>query len=92
MDTENNLIKEYEEKAFIYERISTYMKIELEDLLYKNKIPYLTTTSRVKTFESFKEKIERKGYLNPFDQVEDFCGLRIICYYRSDVLTISKIL
>ena len=49
-------------------------------------------TSRIKTLESFKEKIERKGYIDHFDQVEDFCGFRIICYYRSDVLNISKLI
>jgi len=92
MEIENKLRKDYEEKAFVLERISIYMKVELEELLYEAQIPYLTTTSRIKEFESFKEKIDRKDYSNPFEQVEDFCGLRIICYYRSDVLKISEII
>lgn len=92
MNSENNLEGKYEERALIYGRISTYMKIELEDLLYKNRVPYLPITSRIKTIESFKEKIDRKVYSEPFEQLEDFCGFRIICYYRSDVIKISKLI
>jgi putative GTP pyrophosphokinase len=92
MKAKDNLTEEYKEKEFIYGRISVYMNVELYDLLHIEKIPYLTITSRIKTLESFNEKIERKGYIDPFDQVEDFCGFRIICYYRSDVIRISKLL
>jgi len=92
MNTEEDLSKEYKERAFIFGRISTYMNVELDSLLHINQIPFLTITSRIKTLESFEEKIDRKEYSNPFDQVEDFCGFRIICYYRSDVLKISKLL
>ncbi len=68
------------------------MKVELDCLLWDNQIPFLTINSRIKTLESFTEKIDRKEYVDPFDQVEDFCGFRIVCYYRSDMLRISKLL
>ncbi len=92
MELVNDLREKYKEKAIIYDTIADYMKIELEELLQKSNISYLTTTSRIKSFESFEEKIDRKKYSNPFEQVEDFCGIRIICYYRSDVLKICKII
>jgi putative GTP pyrophosphokinase len=28
------------------------------------------------------EKIERKSYEKPFEDTEDICGIRIICYYH----------
>ena len=86
MKLKNNIKSEYKDRAFIYERISAYMKVELDCLLWDNQIPFLTINSRIKTLESFTEKIDRKEYVNPFDQVEDFCGFRIIFYYRSDML------
>ena len=92
MNLKNNLNIDYEDRAFIYGRISTYMKVELDSLLWAKEIPYLTIDSRIKTLESFTEKIDRKEYVDPFDQVEDFCGFRIICYYRSDMLKISELL
>jgi hypothetical protein len=52
MNQENNLNIEYEDRAFIYGRISTYMKVELDSLLRAKKIPYLTIDSRIKTLES----------------------------------------
>jgi putative GTP pyrophosphokinase len=38
------------------------------------------------------EKIERKKYVDPFNQVEDICGIRIICYYQSDIQRINEII
>jgi ppGpp synthetase/RelA/SpoT-type nucleotidyltranferase len=89
MDINTNLNSEYDERAFIYGRISTYMKVELTSLLWSKQIPFLTIDSRIKTLDSFIEKVDRKGYLNPFYQMEDFCGFRIICYYQSDMIKIS---
>lgn len=84
--------EEYDARAFTLNRIAIYMKMEIECLLHSQEIPFLTTSYRIKEFDSFIEKIDRKEYSNPFDQTEDFCGLRIICYYRNDVIKISEIL
>jgi len=55
-------------------------------------IDILDVQYRVKEFDSFYEKIQRKGYRKPFDEVEDICGLRIICYFPSDLDKISKLI
>lgn len=48
--------------------------------------------ARVKDLDSAYEKIDRKGYKQPFEQIEDWCGLRIICYYPSDIDLICAVL
>lgn len=39
-----------------------------------------------------KKKIERKDYKNPLEDIEDICGVRIVCYYQSDVEKIKNII
>ncbi len=70
-------------KAYKKLAINTIQALEL--FLEENKISYLSLDYRIKSYESIKEKIERKNYANPDTQIEDFCGIRIICYYQSDV-------
>lgn len=61
-------------------------------LLEKNNIKFVSVNYRVKSQESFKEKIERKWYSNPFKEMEDICWVRIVCYYKKDISHISKII
>lgn len=61
-------------------------------LLDKNKIKYISVDYRIKTIESFLEKIERKSYEDPLNEMEDICGVRIICYYQSDIEKICEII
>lgn len=52
----------------------------------------MTIESRIKDFESFYEKISRKKYENPFEENEDFCGIRIILYFQDDIEKVNKII
>ena len=56
----------------------------------KDHIKKFRIESRIKAIDSFYEKIKRKYYSNPFEQMEDICGIRIICYYSSDLPIISR--
>lgn len=75
-----------------YQRLGLNVQQALETFLKEYDIPYLSINYRVKELDSFLEKIERQGYTKPFDEVEDICGIRIICYYQSDIHRIQKII
>ena len=76
-----------------YERLAINLEQALKTLLDENGLSYLSVECRIKTLTSFLEKIPRKGYLaDPLVQCEDICGLRIICYYPSDIQRITHIL
>ena len=75
-----------------YKNLGELLEKDLKELLNDNSIEYYSITHRIKTFSSFYEKIERKKYKDPFSEIEDICGLRIICYYLSDIETINKII
>lgn len=84
--------KEYLSRKPSYEKLGKNIHDALETFLVENDITYLTISWRVKDLTSFTEKIERKEYSDPFDEVEDICGVRIICYYQSDIEKICKVI
>jgi len=48
-------------------------------------------TSRVKEEEHFIEKVERKGYGDPFAQMDDLVGARVVCYFIDDLERVRQI-
>lgn len=75
-----------------YARLGSNIVDALKIFLDEHGIPYVDIYSRVKSFDSFYEKIDRKKYSNPFDEIEDICGIRVICYYFSDIERINAII
>ena len=41
---------------------------------------------------SFLEKIERKQYKKPFEEMEDLSAMRVICYYDNDIEKIENLI
>lgn len=84
--------KQYFEAVTKYKKLAENIVDALKILLDEAQVSYLAIDYRIKTFDSFLKKIERKNYTNPFEQMEDICGVRIICYYRSDIEKICSVI
>lgn len=82
--------QQYKSVAKSYDKLGSNISQAFELLLKEHDISYLSITSRTKDHDSFMEKIERKSYQFPFDQIEDICGVRIICYYQVTLKRLSK--
>lgn len=82
----------YKESSPKYERLARNLRQAFETFLHDAGIEVLDVVYRVKDFNSFWDKIQRKGYKDPFQEMEDICGLRIICYYPSDLERIAQII
>ncbi|SKA00043.1 ppGpp synthetase catalytic domain-containing protein (RelA/SpoT-type nucleotidyltranferase) [Trichlorobacter thiogenes] len=87
-----SLRQKYEEMRPRLERLGNNIKAALEQFLEQNEIDVFGVSYRVKDFESFYEKIERKQYKDPFEQDDDLCGIRIIAFYPTDIERIEKII
>jgi len=63
------------------------------DLIKKDNID-AQIEYRTKNIKSFIDKINREGkdYKNPFAELTDLVGIRIICYYLEDVSPIVNII
>jgi ppGpp synthetase/RelA/SpoT-type nucleotidyltranferase len=88
----NATLARYEDFRDIYTNLAIAVQQALGVFLKKEKIEVFDIAYRVKSFEAFWEKIERKDYRRPFSQIEDICGLRIVCYYPFDLERISRII
>lgn len=86
-----DLINQYKTNYDNYLKLAKTLKKELYDSIKPN-VDKFRLEYRIKDFETFYEKIKRKYYNDPFEQMEDICGLRIICYYSADLPTISNII
>lgn len=82
----------YEERFPLYSRLADNIQVSIKSALDERGVVIHAVQARVKEFESFFEKISRKSYVEPFEQIEDFCGVRVICYYLSDLDRIAELI
>jgi ppGpp synthetase/RelA/SpoT-type nucleotidyltranferase len=75
-----------------YDRLGENLTSALKGFLVNDGLDVLSSTYRVKTFDSFWEKKDRKGVSDPFEEIEDICGVRIIAFYPSDIDKIDAII
>jgi ppGpp synthetase/RelA/SpoT-type nucleotidyltranferase len=88
----NEVSEQFSKVRTKYDTLGINLAQALELFLKESDIKVLSVSYRVKDKDSFVEKIDRKNYEKPFDEIEDICGIRIICYYQSDVDKIAKII
>lgn len=81
--------KEYIDNTELYNSLA---KSVSETLYDKIKIPVHSVKYRIKEFDSFYNKIQRKGYENPFLQCTDIIGFRVICLFKDQVDRILRLL
>mgnify|MGYP001114694399 CR=1 FL=1 len=89
-----SLRKEYDRRYEKHERLKGEIIYILERELKSQQIPFHSLEGRVKTFDSFIDKVRRQEQEldKPFEHVDDICGVRIICLFLSDVEQIGKII
>lgn len=58
----------------------------------KEGITYHQLTGRVKTLDSFVDKITRLETKEPFEDISDICGVRVICLFLSDLKRVGRII
>ncbi|RYC43269.1 GTP pyrophosphokinase [Pectobacterium zantedeschiae] len=75
-----------------YELLGKYIVFILENQLQSKNIDYLSVTYRTKTKEGVYEKINRKKYKDPINQMTDVSGIRVILYFESDIEKVSSII
>ncbi|MDF2892853.1 MAG: hypothetical protein K0R80_3220 [Clostridia bacterium] len=84
-------VEEYKLKVPFYKQLSEAVKGIINYVLDDKKIVYHSISCREKGLESFKEKIARKKYDNPFKDMQDLAALRIITYIDDDVKAVCSL-
>lgn len=75
-----------------HERLTRAVVTILQGVLKVNNIDYLSVTGRTKDLQSATEKIRRKGYANPQDQMTDLSGIRVVLFSETDVRQTSELI
>src|SRR4028118_2107679 len=84
--------KWFETQRTTYEVLTNIVKNTLERLIKDAKIDYLSITARTKEIDSFVEKIVRKHYQNPSQEITDLAGIRVITFIESDALKVNELI
>lgn len=88
----SNFLERYQNLIPLYQRLESNISLFLEQDLNDRNLSIFDVESRVKDEKSVENKIRNKGYQNPETEIEDFCGIRIICYYQEDIRNICEII
>ena len=75
-----------------YKQLSQKIALIIQEVLEIENINFHAVTQRAKDIESFSKKIEKPKYNDPFNQLTDLAGIRIITYVEDDVLKVCKII
>ncbi|GLH49983.1 GTP pyrophosphokinase [Pseudomonas lactis] len=88
----SDIISQYKEVKPKFERLRKNIASVLEQIIHEKKIPTFAIESRLKDEESLSSKVMRKSYTSPLDEIDDLCGIRVICYYQEDISNICSII
>ncbi|WP_328711597.1 hypothetical protein [Nocardia salmonicida] len=77
--------------------MNTYRDLEeeVDETIYRSlpaRLKVHSTTTRVKTSDSFTEKVKRKEYTDPFNEMTDIVGARIVCLFLDDIDIVEEVL
>lgn len=86
------LIRRFLELGPSHDRLAREVAYCLEKRLREAQIEYAAISSRAKALDSFLDKIQRKRYRDPLEQVTDLAGVRLVHLYRSDGEKIEAII
>lgn len=86
------ILQKYRDLKPKVERLRGNLVAALEDMITQKNVPIFAIESRIKDEDSLLEKISRKGYEAQIETVDDLCGIRVICYYQTDIDITCKLI
>ncbi len=84
-----NLRLEFNKRLKAFEALKERAHFLLYEEIKREKIKIHSFQSRIKPIDSLLEKIQRKKIEDPFKDIQDIIGLRVVCLFRSDIQPIK---
>lgn len=88
---DEELRQEYERRLPVFELMKNEIAKNLQQSIEHKKIHLDAVNGRVKAFDSFMKKTQNNNLQNPFLEINDIVGLRVICLYRDDIAKIKDL-
>lgn len=88
----DKILEEYNKRKENANFLIDEVRYIIAHTLDKEHIKIHYTLDRIKGFDSFLDKIRRKNLQDPFNEIHDLIGFRIICLFLEDVKNIGDLL
>lgn len=82
----------YESRRSLYKALQTEAIFEIESALRAENLKYHSVIGRVKELDSLLAKMESRQIQDPFEEVPDIVGARIVALFLSDIDKIIEVL
>lgn len=86
------VIKQFLDVRSEFEQLCTEVEYILRKKVSSIDVETSFIGSRAKTLSSFLEKLKRKSYDNPFAQLTDLAGARVVCLYNNDIMKVVDVI
>ncbi len=86
------LREEYKHRYDSLNQLRGVVEHILRRAISEKRINLHSVHGRVKDFDSFQDKILRKGFSDPFNDIEDLVVVRVVCLFRWEVAKIVDII
>jgi putative GTP pyrophosphokinase len=84
------LREQYKQRKEIFQKLVDEVKFTIKDPLKGAPINIAAVYGRVKDIESFLKKTRQKDYTDPFVQMKDIAGVRVVCLFREELDVIGE--
>jgi putative GTP pyrophosphokinase len=85
------IIRQFIETDGDYVALCSEVAYILDKATKRSHIQTASVTWRSKSLNSFLEKIQRKDYADPFNEITDRAGVRVVCHYGPDCGVVADI-
>lgn len=82
---------EYQDKHDSFQLLAETARLLLFRELSKEDIKIHSIPFRVKSINSSIDKIRRKSFRNPFTEMKDLAGIRVVCLFLSDIQRVAAV-
>jgi putative GTP pyrophosphokinase len=89
--TRPQLVRDFLERRPRYEQLAAEVAYIFEKAVAASGVEYSTITFRAKSLNSFIEKLHRKDYASPLEEITDLAGVRLVYLYTTDFPRIEKV-
>lgn len=86
MDVYAQLKQWYIAERPLYENLAKKVADLIKEILDKNNIEYHSITYRAKEIDSLLKKAKDKQYKDPINEIQDYAGIRVITFVKSEVI------
>jgi len=83
---------EFDSRLPLYESLRDEVLFILNNAIDKTAVKTHSVLGRVKDRSSFLDKVERKGYADPFAKMPDLVGTRVVCLFYDDIPKLSDLI